>query len=148
MASLIEVRYVLDTSILIPYIRESALGGWLEKTYRLTSSISVPLISIVTVGELRSLSLQRSWSGSKLKQLDYLLNLFSIINLDFPNLVENYDLIDDYSIRKGAKMGKNDIWIAATAATTGARLLTSDKDFDHLPQDKFFPRDYIDPNTK
>ncbi len=29
-------------------------------------------------------------------------------------------------------MGKNDLWIAATAALTDARLLTSDRDFDLL----------------
>jgi len=29
-------------------------------------------------------------------------------------------------------MGKNDIWIAATASVYGLTLLTTDKDFDHL----------------
>jgi tRNA(fMet)-specific endonuclease VapC len=29
-------------------------------------------------------------------------------------------------------MGKNDLWIAATASVLSATLLTTDKDFDHL----------------
>jgi predicted nucleic acid-binding protein len=29
-------------------------------------------------------------------------------------------------------MGKNDLWIAATAAVTGATLVTTDRDFEHL----------------
>ncbi len=29
-------------------------------------------------------------------------------------------------------MGKNDLWIAATAYVTGASLMTTDGDFDHL----------------
>ena len=29
-------------------------------------------------------------------------------------------------------MGKNDLWIAATAHASGAVLVTTDKDFDHL----------------
>lgn len=29
-------------------------------------------------------------------------------------------------------MGKNDLWIAATASAIDATLITSDKDFDHL----------------
>lgn len=29
-------------------------------------------------------------------------------------------------------MGKNDLWIAATARAAGATLITTDKDFDHL----------------
>ena len=41
-------------------------------------------------------------------------------------------------------MGKNDIWIAATAAVTGARLLTTDKDFDHF-SGVYLERDWLDP---
>jgi len=37
-----------------------------------------------------------------------------------------------------------DLWIAATAHATGARLLTTDKDFDHL-HPAFVQRDWIDP---
>ena len=29
-------------------------------------------------------------------------------------------------------MGKNDLWIAATASILGAQLITTDADFDHL----------------
>jgi predicted nucleic acid-binding protein len=29
-------------------------------------------------------------------------------------------------------MGKNDLWIAATASVLGAKLLTTDHGFDHL----------------
>ncbi len=29
-------------------------------------------------------------------------------------------------------MGKNDLWIAATASVTGVTLMTTDGDFDHL----------------
>ena len=29
-------------------------------------------------------------------------------------------------------MGKNDLWIAATASITNSKLITSDKDFNHL----------------
>ena len=35
-------------------------------------------------------------------------------------------------------LGKNDLWIAATAVVTEATLLTSDGDFDHL-HEAFFP---------
>ena len=29
-------------------------------------------------------------------------------------------------------MGKKDLWVAATASVLGAKLLTTDGDFDHL----------------
>ncbi|WP_259071537.1 hypothetical protein HDF24_26015 [Mucilaginibacter sp. X4EP1] len=31
-------------------------------------------------------------------------------------------------------MGKNDLWIASTAALLGLKLVTSDADFNHLHQ--------------
>lgn len=30
------------------------------------------------------------------------------------------------------KVGKNDLWIAATAQVTNSKLVTTDRDFDHL----------------
>ena len=58
-------------------------------------------------------------------------------------LVERYAQIDAYSQGKllnkplpsgmsARNMGKNDIWIAATASLVNATLITADKDFDHL----------------
>jgi predicted nucleic acid-binding protein len=32
-------------------------------------------------------------------------------------------------------MGKNDIWIAATASVFDLKLVTTDKDFDHLEEE-------------
>jgi tRNA(fMet)-specific endonuclease VapC len=44
-------------------------------------------------------------------------------------------------------MGKNDVWIAATAKATDVVLLTTDKDFDHL-HDVLITRIWIDPDAK
>ena len=41
-------------------------------------------------------------------------------------------------------MGKNDIWIAATASVLDATLLTTDKDFDHL-NNEFLNVIWLDP---
>ena len=44
-------------------------------------------------------------------------------------------------------MGKNDIWIAATASVLKSTLITTDKDFDHL-NNRFLEVVYIDPKLK
>jgi tRNA(fMet)-specific endonuclease VapC len=61
-------------------------------------------------------------------------------------LIEAYSTIDAYSKGKAAdpseahlpdsarNMGKNDLWVAATAHVLGATLFTTDKDFAHLDQ--------------
>ena len=43
-------------------------------------------------------------------------------------------------------MGKNDLWIAACAKATGATLLTTDKDFDHLDTE-LLSVEYVDPES-
>ena len=43
-----------------------------------------------------------------------------------------YAEIELSSIALGVKMGKNDLWIAATTLVIGGVLLTTDADFDHL----------------
>ena len=76
--------------------------------------------------------------------MESLLNYLTIVPLPYQNIVSAYAEIDDYSKRQGVPMGKNDVWIAATAHVTGARLLTTDRDFDHL-RSAFLQRDWIDP---
>src|ERR1700744_6168028 len=59
------------------------------------------------------------------------------------NLVEIYAEIDAFSQRRNPSyidypfatprnMGKNDLWIASTAALLGLKLVTTDADFNHL----------------
>ena len=72
-------------------------------------------------------------------------------------IIDAYAKIDAYSQGKLASkplplnmsarnMGKNDIWIAATAHVTQATLLTTDKDFNHLAG-YFIDLQYIDMST-
>ena len=123
---------ILDSNILLNYVRRSALAEVIELRYGMLTVTDVPLISIVSVGELKALALQLAWGEQRRRQSDALLEYFTVVPLPFANTVETYAEIDNYSKRNGVPMGKNDLWIAATAAVTGARLLTTDKDFDHL----------------
>lgn len=137
------LRYLLDTNILIHLIRGSALGLWIESHYALSGAAQVPLISSVTEGELRSFAIYVDWGKDKQRVLQDRLNQFVIVPIELPDIMQAYAEIDATSTRQGRKMGKNDIWIAATAHVTGARLLTTDKDFDHLSP-RLIKRDWID----
>jgi tRNA(fMet)-specific endonuclease VapC len=78
-----------------------------------------------------------------MQQLENLLRQIPVIDINGTdkNLVEAYAEIDAYSQGKlegkslgGSphNMGKNDLWIAATAKVAGASLITTDDDFNHL----------------
>jgi len=139
-------RYLLDTNVLVAYSREGPLSEWMEATYHLRDLPTVPIISIVTEGELRSLSLQLGWGDRKKRRLEELIGRFVPVPLEFPGLIRAYAEIDCFSVKSGRSMGKNDVWIAATAHVAGTPLLTTDKDFDHLDP-LFLTRHYIDPAT-
>jgi tRNA(fMet)-specific endonuclease VapC len=55
-----------------------------------------------------------------------------IVDINREPIIDHYVEIDHRSRSVGRKMNQNDLWIAASAAATGATLLTTDRDFDHL----------------
>ncbi len=134
----------LDSNILLHYVRESRLAEVIEVRYGLTTTNPPPAISIVSEGELNALALRLAWGTQRRQRLQDLLSFFTIIPLPFSRVIAVYAEIDDFSRRNGVSMGKNDIWIAATVSVTGTRLLTTDKDFDHL-HGIYLERDWIDP---
>jgi tRNA(fMet)-specific endonuclease VapC len=136
----------LDTNVLLAYVRQGRVGVHIEAQYALLTAKPVPIISVVAEGELRALALQFGWGPVRIQAMKELLGYFTVIPLPFQKIVETYAEIDNYSRRSGVAMGKNDIWIAATAHVTGARLLTTDRDFDHL-HTVFLERDWVDPTT-
>ncbi|MGX5685465.1 PIN domain-containing protein [Chryseobacterium cucumeris] len=137
---------IIDTCVLVHIIRDSETG---KKCLRIIEDYSKTpniIISVVTRAEIESFSKQNNWGIAKVKTLNKLLSEFTIIDISKADnsLIENYALIDGYSKRKTAapdgslrkdsasKMGKNDLWIASTAATLNIPLVTCDGDFDHL----------------
>jgi tRNA(fMet)-specific endonuclease VapC len=78
-----------------------------------------------------------------------------VIDISSSEIIDRYVEIDCYSKRKHSSlksdfaainMGKNDLWIAATASVYECRLLTMDLDFHHL-HEKFVNVDYVKNNV-
>jgi len=138
--------YMLDTNVLVHLVRGDSLWAGVRGTYQLLLADPTPVISVVTVGELRSLALQFGWGTDKLDQMEFCLGYFRRVSIDDPDIIRAYAVIDAHTQKTGHPLGKNDCWIAATASVLGARLLTTDKDFDQLDP-LFLARDWIDPST-
>ncbi len=138
---------LLDTNILLAYIRLGLLGQYIGATYSLYTLQPAPIISIVTEGEIRAIALKHSWGVVKVAALQRLLNSLTIVPLPYRNVIEAYAQIDHHCVKNGFAVGKNDLWIAATAHVTGATILTTDRDFDPL-HGLFLQRDWIDPASR
>ena len=135
------MNYLLDTNILLTYVRDKTARIRIENTYQFFGKSNKPIISVVTVGELKSIAKRNYWGLRKLALLDAILSQLIIIGINAEDIIEKYAEIDTYSQGKlknnpllttARNMGKNDLWIAATASVTNATLITTDKDFKHL----------------
>jgi tRNA(fMet)-specific endonuclease VapC len=115
-----------------------------EATCHLLMTPAAPLVSYVSEAEARSLAVRFGWGAARMNQLGFLLATFPRVHVHEPGMLDAYVAIDTYSLSVGAEMGKNDLWIAAAAHVTGATLLTTDRDFDHL-DGRYLLRDWIDP---
>ena len=143
---------VLDSNIILIYLRDTQAKQIIENKYQLFGLNSRPIISIVTIGEIFSIAQQNNWGLKKLSAIqDYLKELI-VIDIRYNDLLKAYADIDTFSQGKlkskplglpARNMGKNDLWIAATTHVVNARLITTDKDFIHLNK-TFFEVIYID----
>jgi tRNA(fMet)-specific endonuclease VapC len=135
---------LLDTPILLHLVRRDALAEWALDYYGFLRNARQPLVSIVSIGEIRAIALRLAWGHQRRLRLDDILARAIAVPLDFPGVIEAYARIDAHCRRMGTPVSENDTWIAATAHATGARVLTTDRDFDHLDP-TFLTRDWIDP---
>jgi tRNA(fMet)-specific endonuclease VapC len=124
--------YLLDTNILMALIRGNALGRQIDEAYGLRASLQRHVVSIVSQAEIWVIADRREWGEAKRDALRTMFDHVVVVPIDGQGLLDAYVKIAaaDGNHSKGPRnMGKNDLWIAATALHTGLPLLTTDKDF-------------------
>lgn len=109
--------FCLDTNILLGLIQTASSRttrrllqyGRLDRTF---------VISVVVVGEIRSIALQNRWGERKQQLLQTYLDSFAIIPLEHENILDLYVQIDAFSQNRHPNvslemtprnMGKNDL---------------------------------------
>ncbi|BAU53340.1 type II toxin-antitoxin system VapC family toxin [Mucilaginibacter gotjawali] len=135
------MNLLFDTNILIHLAKDTSR--------RLLTTVINPdnqkiFISVVSISELKSIAVQNKWGIRKWNVVNAILDEAVIIEIN-EGLTDTYAEIDafsqrrnpsyaNYSFDKPRNMGKNDLWIASTAALLGLKLVTTDADFNHLHQ--------------
>ena len=147
------MSYLIDTNIIVHFVRVSTTYEQLEKNIPLFSSDLDVYFSEVSVGEILSIANRNRWGSKKMERVETLLDSLTLIPISYPDIYRAYADIDSYSqsnhptlsLPQGMtarNMGKNDLWIAATAYVLRATLVTTDKDFDHLQH--FFGLEWVE----
>lgn len=135
------MNYVMDTNILLYYLKNGREKQFVEDTFDPFGADNTAIVSVVSIAELGVLARRNNWGQKRLAVVQKLYRRLLIVDISSPEIVEAYIDIDTYSSGKhptltfqesARNMGKNDVWIAATALVADAQLITSDKDFLHL----------------
>lgn len=135
------MNYLLDTNIIVTYVRDTEVTRRLEDQLNLLTGDHNLIVSVVSIGEIRSIAKQSNWGDKKITKLENIVSDFLITDINVETIIERYAEIDAYSQGKlkgekvgfsSRKMGKNDLWIAATASIFDLELITTDRDFEHL----------------
>lgn len=125
-------QLVLDTNVLLHLLRGKKAAEFLEREYGISRRSPRAIISVVTKGELKALGYKFDWGPTQHERLDAMLAGLPAADISHSAVWNAYAEIELSSIALGVKMGKNDLWIAATTLVVGGVLLTTDADFDHL----------------
>jgi len=113
--------YLLDTNIVITYLRKTKYSLLIDKKYSPLSIENTPIISVVSLGEVRAIAIRNKWGERKLEKLEEYLNKFIIADINVDQIIKKYAEIDAFSQGKldskpakftARNMGKNDLWIA------------------------------------
>ncbi|MGF1534364.1 MAG: PIN domain-containing protein [Bernardetiaceae bacterium] len=145
-------KAVLDTNILLLLARDQNFRAFFGEKY--AHANWQLLVPFATDAEISSLAFRRQWGTEKLHILQQTIAQFVIIDTVCASMKKAYTEIEAYTLcqhptrpkpdgQTAHRMGKNDLWIAATTAVYAQRLITTDKDFLQL-DGVFFAVDYID----
>ena len=150
--------FLLDTNILVGFIRKASWALRAREEFLLGDQDVMVVTSVVCQGEILALAEKRGWGEEKRIELASLLAKVPTVDINKQAILNAYALIDAWTHGKSVtaphdaspskpavSMGKNDLWIAATAHASKATLLSTDKKFDHL-DGVWLKRIYVDPH--
>ncbi len=153
-------RFLLDTNMLLGFTRKAAWAQWAYQTYDLGNESTMVFTSVICRGELLALAEKNGWGTNKRESLVEVLNRFPTVDLNKEPILNHYASLDTWTHgrpvidssrsvppKPAITMKQNDLWIAATAVATGAKLITTDKDFDHL-DGIWLDRIFVDQSAK
>lgn len=133
------MNLLFDTNIILAIVRAKSQLLILE---HLNPKEAAIYVSFINIAETQSIAFQNNWGDIKMEILEDFFSTVRAIDVSRA-LLHNYIAIDAYSQRTHPdyqkypfstprNMGKNDLWIAATASLLNLQLVTTDKDFNHL----------------
>lgn len=121
--------YLLDTGVLLHWVRGSTVAQTIDGQFQLQSSNFRPLICEVSLGEIEAFARGEKWGEQKRNKLKELNKELVAVDISDRRVIEAYADLSTLAKSNGWAIfhDKNDLWIAAATRVTGATLLSTDK---------------------
>ena len=74
--------FLLDTNILVGYIRAANYAAYVEKKFNLFNPDNISVISVVTIAEVKSLAYKFGWGNKKIQIMNDLLKKIPSVKID------------------------------------------------------------------
>ena len=137
--------FLLDTGVMLGFVRGAPWAITVRAEYDLGNPETIAMTSVICQGELLALAEKKESGERKIgPSLQKNLNRAPTLDINKQPILKAYALIDAWTHGRSVvsprnapppkparPMGKNDLWIAATAHASNAILLTTDTDFAH-----------------
>ena len=126
---------LVDTNILIYFLRTKEDGRRVDKIYRFSENLERIHLSAITLAEIGAIAKWRRWGAERIRNFQRFADQAYLIETLNPDTVQNYSEFYVESLKRGKGIGQNDLWLAATARAYDLTLLTADSDFQWIPSD-------------
>jgi len=90
-------RYILDTNIILGYLRKAPYAEVVERDYAPFTSPNIAAMSIVSRGELISLGYRNKWGDARKAKLEELLRRIPQVDINNDAVMQMYGEIDAFS---------------------------------------------------
>jgi tRNA(fMet)-specific endonuclease VapC len=130
--------YLLDTGILLHWVRGSKVAMAVDGQFQLSAANFRPLICEVSLGEIEAFARAQKWGEQRRNKLKELKKELIAVDISDSRVIEAYADLSSLAKSNGWGIfhGKNDLWVGAATRVSGATLLTADKDFLPLQDGK------------
>ena len=99
-------QLVLDTNILVHWLRGKDAGTKLRSDYALGSRTPRPIVPVVVKAEIKSLALKFNWGAERQEALDQLLRELPVAEISSEHVISAYAELDNEARKRGRRTTK------------------------------------------
>jgi len=101
------MNFVLDTNIILHYLKDTDKKKWISKNVGPLQQGNIPIISVVSVAEIKALAAKNNWGNKRTQAIEEFLKELIIIDIKYNELIDAYVRIDTFSQGKSEEMPLN-----------------------------------------